>query len=247
MRKILSLSLVAAFVLSGCTASKILPKSEAYKGFYKEKPVAVLIMPPINRTTSVDAKECLYATLNVPVSNAGYYVIPPFLSMEILKQESAYDAELFFDAPLTKFGEVFGADLVLFTVIHQWEKASVLGTITVEIEYLFKSVMTGETIYQRKGAITVDANNHGQSSGLGTLIAMTVAAIQTAVTDHSVVGAACNYVTLQDLPAGKYSPLHEQDAHQLAGNKDFKITVEGNAKVIRKQSAKWYSNYTKIP
>jgi hypothetical protein len=244
-KTVLLLNLIGAVLLSSCTAPKLLSKGEAYKGFYDEKPVAVLIMPPINRTTSVDAKEYFHATLNVPLSNAGYYVIPPFLSMEILKRESAYDAELFLNTPLTKFGDIFGADLALFTVIHQWEKTSIIGMISVEVEYLFKSVKTNETIYQRKGRITVNANTNYGQSGWGALIAVAAAAIQTAVTDHSIVGAVCNNVTLQDLPAGRYSPLYAQDASQLAGKKVFNTSVAGNAKGIRKQTAGWYAKYTK--
>ena len=247
MKKIVLLSLIGAIALSGCSLSspKLLPKAEAYKSFYEEKPVAVLIMPPINRTTNVDAKEYFHTTLSMPINNAGYYVIPPFLSMEILKRESAYNAEMFLEAPLTKFGDVFGADLALFTIIHTWEKASVAGTITVEVEYIFKSVKTNEIAYQRKGKITVNANsNYGQGLA-GALIGMAVAAIQTAATDHAIVGSVCNNVTLQDLPAGPYSPLQYNDENQLAGEKKFSTSITGDAKSIQKSTAKWYSRYTK--
>jgi hypothetical protein len=247
MKKTILLILTGVALLSSCNSSKQLSKGEAYKGFYNEKPVAILIMPPINETTSVEAKEYFHATLNIPLSNAGYYVISPFLSMEILKRESAYDAELFLNAPLTKFGEIFGADLALFTIIHKWEKASIAGTITVEVEYLFKSVQTSEIIYQRKGRIKVNANTNYGQAGWGALIAVAAAAIQTATTDHAIVGAVCNNVTFQDLPAGKYSPLYEQDAKQLAGQKDFNATVSGNAKAIRKRTTEWYSKYAKTP
>jgi hypothetical protein len=247
MKKTTLSILIGVALLSSCNPPKQLLKGEAYKGFYNEKPVSILIMPPINRTTSVEAKEYFHATLNVPLSNAGYYVIPPFLSMEILQRESAYDAELFLDAPLTTFGEVFGADLALFTIIHAWERAAILGTITVEVEYLFKSVQTNEIVYQRKGRITVNANTNYGQSGWGALIAVAAAAIQTATTDHAIVGAVCNNVTFQDLPAGKYSPLYEQDAKQLAGQKDFNTTVSGNAKAIRKSTTGWYSKYAKMP
>jgi len=245
MKKIIFLlSLVIAISFYSCSP-KLLPKSEAYKSFYEEKPMAILLMPPINRTTNVDAKEYFQTTLSMPINNAGYYVIPPFLSMEILKRESAYDAEMFLEAPLSKFGEVFGADLALFTIINKWEKASVVGMITVEVEYIFKSLKTNEIVYQRKGNITVNANaNYGQS-GLGALVGMAVAAIQTATTDHAIVGSVCNNVTLQDLPAGPYSPLHNIDGTQQAGKKDFKISVNGNAKSLQKETAKWYSRFTK--
>jgi hypothetical protein len=244
MKKLFLLVAIAGVILSGCSP-RLLPKAEAYRGFYEEKPVAVLIMPPINRTTHVEAKEFFQTTLSMPLSNAGYYVIPPFLSMEILKRESAYDSELFVDAPLIKFGDVFGADLALFTVLHKWEKASLLATITVDIEYIVKSVKTNEIIYQRRGNITINANTSQGQSGWGALVSMAVAAVQTAVTDHAVVGSACNNVTLQDLPAGPYSPLNGNDGGQLAGKQTFKMNVNGNAKAIQNETAKWYAKYTR--
>ena len=123
-KTILFLGLAGIILLSGCAARKqqLSTKAETYKNMYEEKPVTVLIMPPVNRTENVAAKDIFHSTLCIPVCNAGYYVIPTFLSMEIMKQESAYDAELFFDSSLAKFGEVFGADLALFTIIHQWNK-----------------------------------------------------------------------------------------------------------------------------
>jgi hypothetical protein len=241
-KTMLLLGFTGVLLFTGCSP-KLLSKAEAYKGFYAEKPAAILIMPPINKTTNVEAKEFFHTTLNMPLSNAGYYVIPPFLSMEILKRESAYDAELFLNAPLVKFGDVFGADLALFTVIQKWEKASIAGTITVEIEYIFKSVKTNETVYQRNGRIIVNANTNYGQSGYAALIGMVAAAIQTAATDHTIVGAACNNITLQDLPAGPYSPLNGKDGTQLAGEKDFKVSVNGSAKQIAKETAKWYSRY----
>jgi hypothetical protein len=241
----LLLAFVGIVLLSGCSIQKQLPKAEAYKGFYEEKPIAILIMPPINKTTNVEAKEFFHTTLIMPIANAGYYVIPPFLSMEILKRESAYDAEMFLDAPLFKFGDIFGADLALFTIIHQWKKASAVGTITVEVEYIFKSIKTGDIMYQRRGSITVNANTNYGQSGWGALIAMAAAAIQTATTDHAIVGSVCNNVTLQDLPAGPYSPLLDNDRKQLAGKSNFKTSVHGNAKAIQKETTGWYSKFAK--
>jgi len=245
MKKIIYLlSLTITVSLYSC-APKLLPKAEAYKSFYEEKPVAILVMPPINRTTNVDAKEYFHTTLSMPMNNAGYYVIPPFLSMEILKRESAYDAEMFLNAPLTKFGNVFGADLALFTIINKWQKASLLGTVTVEVEYIFKSIKTNEIVYQRTGNITINANSNSGGGGLGALVGMAVAAIKTATTDYAVVGSVCNNVTLQDLPAGPYSPSHNKDGDQKAGQKDFKTSVNGDAKSLQKETAKWYSRFAK--
>ena len=202
-KTILLSSFVGIILLSGCSSKNLLLKSEAYKGFYEEKPLTVLLMPPINRTAFVEAKELFHTTLSMPVCNAGYYVIPPFLSMEILKRESAYDAELFLeDVPLTKFGEVFGADLALFTIIQKWDKTVALGKISVEIEYIFKSVKTNRIVYQRKGNIVLNPiSNSGDFSPMGLLIsaaATVIQAAQNAATENTIVGSACN-ATLLDL------------------------------------------------
>ncbi len=157
------LVLTIAFFYSCSTTQPIL-KTVAYKGMYSEKPLTVLLMPPINKTTSVDAKEYFHSTLNVPIANAGFYVIPTFLSMEILKRESAYDAELFLNSPLTKFGEVFGADVALFTIIHKWDKT--YGMVYEEVEYVIKSVKTNEVLYTRKGQINYNTNVQVNNAGL---------------------------------------------------------------------------------
>ena len=148
MKKQLYLLVVISILITSCGPTSKLTKSQAYPEIYKQKPLAVLIMPPINRSTAVEAKEYFHTTLNVPIANAGYYVIPPFLSMEILKRESAYDSELFIDRPsLEIFRDIFGADIALFTIISKWDKSSVASNVKVEIEYIAKSTLTNQVLY----------------------------------------------------------------------------------------------------
>ena len=66
MRKVFFQFLVAIVLFSSCATTK-LPKSTAYKDLYNEKPISVLIMPPINRSTNVEAKEYFHSTLSVPI------------------------------------------------------------------------------------------------------------------------------------------------------------------------------------
>ena len=247
MKKILFLGFAGIIMLSGCASEKQITKAEAYKGFYQEKPVTVLIMPPINRTENVEAKDIFHSTLSMPICNAGYYVIPPFLSMEILKRESAYDAELFLDAPLTKFGETFGADLALFTIIDKWKKTTAIGKINVEIEYIFKSTKTNEIVYQRQSNITLNPNISYGFTPAGLIIAAAStleSVIANATTDNAIVGSMCNNHTLCDLPAGPYSPLNGKDGDLFAGKKEFKENISGkiNENIV---TGYLYSPYTK--
>src|SRR5690554_6289969 len=171
MKKILLIIIIAGAFLSSCTTTAPVTKKVAYKGIYDEKPLSVLLMPPINRSTNVEAKEYFHSTLNIPIANAGFYVIPTFLSMEILKNESAYDAELFLDAPLSKFREVFGADLAAFTIIHKWDKSGFAAKVYVQVEYVIKSTITNEIVYTRTGDVTYDASISSNAGGLlGALV-----------------------------------------------------------------------------
>ncbi|MGZ0016900.1 GNA1162 family protein [Yeosuana sp. AK3] len=220
MKKYNLLIIIAVITLSSCKVTK---KMDAYKGIYEEKPVTILLMPPINNSTNVDAKEYFHSTLNVPISSTGYYVIPPFLSMEILKQESAYDSEMFLDMPLNKFKEIFGADMVLFTIINKWDKSSIASRVVVEIEYIFKSTTTNKIVYNRKGKIVYNAS---VNLGLGFIGNALASAANTAATNYVDVGRVCNAYTFQDLPVGKYSPRYELDGSDLAGEKEFKVKLD---------------------
>ena len=221
------LSIICAIV--ACKPPAKMSRSKAYKGIYEENPVTVLIMPPINKILNVDAKDYFHSTLNIPLANEGYYVIPPFLSMEILKQESAYDAEMFLNQPVNKFGEVFGADLVLFTVIHRWDKSLVPAHITVQVEYILKSTKTNSIVYTRKAKVKFPTGiSTGLGGGIGLLANIAATVINTAATTYVRVARESNNITFLDLPRGKYSKNYRKDSAVTAGKKEFSYTIKDN-------------------
>lgn len=227
MIKAILILIPLAFVLTNCVStSSNIPKSEAYKGIYDEAPLSVLIMPPINNSNNVEAKEYFHSTLNIPIANSGYYVIPPFLSMEILKRESAFDSELFIDGSLSKFQEVFGADIAVFTIIHKWEKSGLASNVYVEVEYLIRSTKTDQLLYRRKTNATYDASvSTGMGGFLGAIADLTASAINTAATKHVDVARATNAFTFKDLPAGKYSPEFGTDRGEMADKEEITTTI----------------------
>ena len=162
----------------------------------------------------------------MPLSEKGYYVYSPYLTMEMFQQESAYDAELFLEKDLTAFRNVLGADAVMFTVIKNWERVNIGGMLKVKIEYILRSTKTGETLYNREGDITVDTSISSGAGGLGLLVDLVATAINTAATDKVIAGRKCNAFVLSDMPAGKYSPLYEKDQNNPAGKKNVKATVK---------------------
>lgn len=219
------LCIVALCALSSCSVTN-LTRGTAYPNMYEERPTAILIMPPINNTNAVEAKDYFYTSLAQPLSEKGYYVLSPFLAMNVLQEESAYDSEMFIDANLKPFNTLFGADAALFTIINEWSKVTLANMITVDIEYILKSTTTNEVLFNRKGVITVDTSiDSGGSSALSSLVDLVASAVNTALTDKVIAARRCNIYVLKDLPSGVYSPQFGLDQNTPAGSQVIIGTV----------------------
>lgn len=216
--------ILLAVLVSSCTTSKY-TRGEQYPKFYEEQPTTLLVMPPINNTTDVEAKDLLYTSISRPLAEAGYYVISPHLAMDIFKSESAYDAELFLDNGVSEFGKVFGADAVVFSVINKWKKVGV--GIETDIRYVVKSTRTNEILFDRSCDLFLDLSvgNYGNNSLVAQLASLTATLINTAITEKIVAARRCNYYILRDIPRGKYNPLYLQDQDVKAEKKDVQAVV----------------------
>ena len=223
MKRVLTIVLLAVAVSSCGPVSQVTRESQ-YAAMYKDMPVTILVMPPINNTSNVEAKDLLYTSISRPLAEAGYYVISPLLAMDILKAESAYDAELFIDKPLTVFRDYFGADAVVFSQIDDWTKRG-FG-IDTKIRYVIKSTTSGEVLFDRSCDLYLDLEqNSGGSSALSQLIDLAVSAIATAATDHIVAARKANYYIFRDIPRGKYNPNYLQAKDVIAEVKDVVARV----------------------
>ena len=211
------LSLLLLFSSCGLT-NNLAKKSEVYKELYAQKPLSILVMPPINKTNKVEAKEAVYASLFHPLVERGYYVFSPILAQELLQSESAEDAELFIEGSLKPFNNVFTADAVLFTVIKKWQKIVVTNTIEVDIEYILKSTKDNKILFQRSADVTVDCKVVNSSSMLLNLVSN---AIATALSDNIIAARKANGFVLSDVPDGKYAPLYDKDQDTPAQPKDI--------------------------
>ena len=223
MKKYIILGLVT-LLMSSC-AEKI-TRGVQYPKMYEEKPLTIAVMPPINQTNHVEAKDYFYTTLYAPLCEKGYYVYSPMMTMELFQTESAYDAEQFIEGDLSQFRNVLGADAAIFTIIKSWKRNNVGGKITAGVEYILRSTKTGDTLYKREGLITVDTSVSGGGGLFGALVSLAATAISTATTDKVVAGRACTVFVLSDMPEGKYGTKYDKDQNELAGKSYIKATVE---------------------
>ena len=224
MKRLIPIILLTV-VVSSCGFTSQLTRESQYAAMYENMPVTILVMPPINNTSNVEAKDLLYTSISRPLAEAGYYVISPLLAMDVLKAESAYDAELFIDRPLTMFRDYFGADAVVFSQIDEWTKRG-FG-IDTKIRYIIKSATSGEVLFDRSCDLYLNLQqNSGGTSALSQLVDLAVSAVATALTDHIVAARKANYYIFRDIPRGKYSPDYLQDKDVMAEKKDIKAVVK---------------------
>ena len=224
MKRILYFITLCCMVTS-CGMMNTVTRESQYAKMYEEKPITLLVMPPINNSTNVEAKDLLYTSISRPLVEAGYYVISPLLAMDVLKAESAYDSEMFFDSPLTTFHNYFGADAVVFSVIDTWAKKG-MG-IETKIRYVIKSAYTNEILFDRSCDLYLDLSiDSGATGVLGALVDLAASAINTAATDHIKAARKANYYILRDIPRGKYSPEHMLDKDTIAEEKDIVARVQ---------------------
>ena len=214
-------------LMCSCAEQITTTRDTQYPKMYEEKPLSIVIMPPINQTNHVEAKDFFYTTLYAPLCEKGYYVYSPMMTMEMFQAESAYDAEMFIENDLSQFRNVLGADAAMFTIIKSWKRNNLGGKLTVGVEYILRSTKTGETLYQREGLVKVDRSVSGSGGGLlGTLVDMAATAASTAATDNVVAGRACTVFVLSDMPEGKYGTMYDKDQKQPAGKNYIKATVK---------------------
>jgi len=209
--------MIIVILITSCATKTTVTKKQAYPNMYEEEPLSILVMPPINRTTHTEAKEWFMTTLMQPVAFYGYYAFPSILTTEILKNESAFDSEMYVDGPLEKFNEVFGADALLFTTINKWDKDAVRSFILININYVLKSAKTNEIIWSNTQEIKYDTSVDTYIPGLLGLVAdLAASAINTGVTDYVPIARQVNFKGIADIPYGKYHPRHAIDTEDLS-------------------------------
>ncbi len=227
MKKLFLLAIVT-MMLSSCAEE--ITRMAQYPKMYEEKPLTIAVMPPINRTNFVEAKDYFYTTLYTPLCEKGYYVYSPMMTMEMFQAESAYDAEMFLEADLGQFRNVLGADAAMFTIIKSWSRDKIGGNLKAGVEYILRSTKTGQTLYQREGLITldtsVDSGKDKDKSLLGMLAGMAATAVKTAAVDKVEAGRRCTVFVLSDMPEGRYGSMYEKDQQLPAGNRYVTTTLK---------------------
>lgn len=207
-----------SFLLFVNSCTTVLTKHEAFPRMYEEKPLSVLVLPPINESTAAEATEYYSTTITEPLALKGYYVLPLEVVFDLLKQEGLFDSDMLLNVQPQKFKSYFGADAVLYIRILKWDKAYYVvgGHVTVSVDFQLISTLTGEKLWQYNGTIQLDTSgDSGSNSGIAGIIASLITtAVKTATQDYIPLAKKANIKALVSIPHGKYHELFEEDKEE---------------------------------
>lgn len=205
--------------MTGCVTGR----DPDFSKFIEYHPKSILVVPAFNKTTAADASLLFQSTITAPLAERGYYVLPVWLTGEILADLGITDEGLLEEIPPQRFHEVFGADTILYVTILDWTTTYVIlsSSVSVKARYRLVNAKTGEEIW-------IDANEvvhvpQAQQAGhplvyiIGTLIQ---SALATAV-DYRPLASQMNQSVFglidgkNGIPVGPYHSEYKKDYKQF--------------------------------
>jgi len=198
-------------LLVGCAT----PAPTDYTNFREHRPRSILVLPPLNESTAVEATYGYLSTVTFPVAEMGYYIYPVAVVDQFLKENGMPTAGEMHQVPLDKVREIIGADAVLYTTLVQYgSKYQVINSTTqVSVKGKLVDTRTGTVLWEGVGLAQQN------SGGSGNLIADAIAAVITQAINSSTdqahdVSRAANFNLLsmknRGILYGPYHPKYEE-------------------------------------
>lgn len=210
-----ALTLLLVLALTGCVASN----PNRLNAFHDARPNSILVVPPINQTTDVQAETSVLATLPYYLGEKGFYVFPVNTVKTLLELEGYYEAAEAHAAPPEQLASLFHADSVLYVTIHEWTSKYLLLATTTVVDFEYKLVAPDGTLLWHERRKAQYSPNNNNSGGLGGLIASAInAAVERASPNyipltkqvHGQVFATPDHQDAsQGIPVGPYHPGYE--------------------------------------
>jgi len=173
-------TLLVAAVLGACAA----PAPYDYTAFRQNRPLSMLVLPPLNETPEVTATYGVLSQVTLPLAEAGYYVVPVSLMDETFRQNGLNNPAEIHDVSPRKLREIFGADAAVYIKVTQYGTGyRVIDSETrVTAEARIVDLRTGELLWQGRATASSSENRSSNQGGLAGLL---VSAIVTQIIETS--------------------------------------------------------------
>jgi hypothetical protein len=200
-------------LVSGCAV-----KAPDYSAYRTHLPRSILVLPPLNETTDVNAPYVYLSTITRPLAECGYYVFPVAAVDAFMKENGLPTAGEMHAVSLAKIHEVFGADAVLYVTLESWgQKYRIISSDTVvKARAHLVDVRTETTLWQGV-AQAQQSSAAGQSDAISMLISALVTQVLASMTDpsHDLARTANGTMVFDGhdgLLLGPYHPQRDGDA-----------------------------------
>lgn len=151
-------------------------------------PASILVLPPANDSTEVNATYALLAQMTSPLAEAGYYVVPVALMDATFKENGVYEPEDAQKISLDRLRSIFGADAALYTEITEYGSSYkvLLSETAVSVTGRLIDLRTGKLLWEGKARAS-SAEQQGYNSGgiTGLLVQALVEQVINDVADSS--------------------------------------------------------------
>ena len=182
-----------------------------YSSFRNHRPRSILVLPPLNQTTDVNAPYTYLSTITRPLTECGYYVFPVAVIDAYMKENGLPSPEEMHGVALDKIRNIIGADAVLYVTIEEWgQKYIVVQSITtIKAKARLIDTASGEVIWQ--GTQAVSQGSGGGGDPIAMLITAAVTQIINTMVDYThdlsrVANQTMIYDVRQGFLAGPYLP-----------------------------------------
>lgn len=179
---------VALAVVAALGACATPPAPYDYTAFKQNRPVSMLVLPPVNETPEVNATYGVLSQVTLPLAEAGYYVLPVSLMEETFRQNGLNNSAEIQDVSAQKLREIFGADAAVYIKVKRYgtSYAVISSETTVAAEARIVDLRTGQLLWQGRAAASSKESEGANQGGLvGLLVQAVITQIVGTVTDAS--------------------------------------------------------------
>lgn len=169
---------MAVLALAGCAAHA----PYDYTNYRQHPPRSIVVLPPLNESTAVEATYGYLSTVTRPLAERGYYVFPIEVVDRLFKENGLPTAGEMHQVSLGKIVEILGADAVLFITVEEYgTKYQIINSATI-VQARAKLVDSRTGLLLWEGKRRVQQNSSSGGGGVAGLIAdVIIAAVSQAV------------------------------------------------------------------
>ena len=159
-------ALALALMLTGCATGY------DYSNYRAHFPRSIVVLPPLNETTDVNASYSYLSTVTFPLAEMGYYIFPVAVVDHFFKENGMPTPGEMHQAPPKKIYEIMGADAVLYIRLKQYGSKFQLISSTTTVEAECRLVDTRTELLLWEGKLMAQEGSGGGPIGavLGQLL-----------------------------------------------------------------------------